>query len=301
MLIDLELFTQINNAVLDLQGAQLQTYERPLKTLVRLLHDSSLEEINQSLMHGVDFDTFIAASEKTGGSFIGSAQLVWPEDEMQVLGLTLILLDKLSSDSNYAMNFSHTYFYSGNKVIAGLQTLTRQLIIPFARDYKAYVMQNGEIKAKLESKASKQVFIVHGHDGEAKESVARFLTTLGLTPIILHEQANKGRTIIEKFEDSSDVGFAVVLLTPDDEGKSKGADVLEPRARQNVLFELGYFIGFLGRNRVCALLRDEVKIPSDFDGVVWTKMDSGDGWKQALGKELEAAGYEIDWNQVMRS
>ena len=145
------------------------------------------------------------------------------------------------------------------------------------------------------------MFIVHGHDGEAKESVARFLDKIGIVPIILHEQPNKGRTIIEKVEAFSEVGFAVILLTPDDEGKKKGADELEPRARQNVLFELGYFIGCLGRDRVCALLRDEVKVPSDFDGVVWTKMDSGNGWKQALGKELEAAGYVIDWNLVMRS
>jgi predicted nucleotide-binding protein len=301
MPIEPDLFAQINNAVLDLQGAQLQTYERPLKTLVRLLHGSNLEEINQSLIQGVDFDAFIAASEKTGGSIIGSAQLVWPEDEKQVLGLTLILLDKLSGDSNYAMNFSHTYFYAGNKVIAGIHTLTSQVIIPFVRDYKAYVMRHGKTEATSATRTAKQVFIVHGHDGEAKESVARFLSTIGFTPIILHEQPNKGRTIIEKVEAFSEVGFAVVLLTPDDEGKAKSATQVEPRARQNVLFELGYFIGCLGRDRVCALLRDEVSIPSDFDGVVWTKMDSGNGWKQALGKELEASGYEIDWNLVMRS
>lgn len=301
MPIEPDLFAQINNAVLDLQGAQLQTYERPLKTLVRLLHDSCLEEINQSLIRGVDFDAFIAASEKTGGSIIGSAQLVWPEDERQVLGLTLVLLDRLSSDSNYAMNFSHTYFYSGNKVVAGIHTLTSQLIIPFVRDYKAFVMRQRKTGISATTTKSKQVFIVHGHDGEAKESVARFLSAIGFQPIILHEQPNKGRTIIEKVEAFREVGFAVVLLTPDDEGKAKSAGSLEPRARQNVLFELGYFIGSLGRERVCALLRDEVAIPSDFDGVVWTKMDSGYGWKQALGKELEASGYEIDWNLVMRS
>jgi predicted nucleotide-binding protein len=301
MSIEPDLFAQINNAVLDLQGAQLQTYERPLKTLVRLLHGSSLEVVNQSLIQGVDFDAFIAASEKTGGSFVGSAQLVWPDEHKQSLGLTLILLDRLANDSNYTTNFAFTFFHAGNNIMSAIQTLTRQLIIPFARDYKAYVMEYGMTNAKLESNTSKHVFIVHGHDGEAKESVARFLSTIGFKPIILHEQPNKGRTIIEKVEAFREVGFAVVLLTPDDEGKAKGAGSLEPRARQNVLFELGYFIGSLGRERVCALLRDEVTIPSDFDGVVWTKMDSGNGWKQSLGKELEASGYEIDWNLVMRS
>jgi hypothetical protein len=301
MAIELDLFTKINNAVLDLQGAQLQTYERPLKSLVRLLHHPSLEGFNKALMQGVDFDSFIAASEKSGGSFVGSHQLEWPDDPKQVLGLTLILLDKFSNDSSFLLNFSHTYFSSSRKVIDGIRTLTSQLIIPFVRDYKAYVMPLSTVKASSTDRTSNQVFIVHGHDGEAKESVARFIEKIGLNPIILHEQPNMGRTIIEKVESFNEVGFAVVLLTPDDEGKAKGVDQLEPRARQNVLFELGYFIGCLGRDRVCALLRDDVSIPSDFDGVVWVKMDSGKGWKQAVGKELEAAGYCIDWNLVMRS
>ncbi len=146
---------------------------------------------------------------------------------------------------------------------------------------------------------SNKIFIVHGHDGEARETVARFLESVGLVPIILHEQANKGRTIIEKVEANSDVSFAVVLLTPDDEGCAKGG-VSEPRARQNVLLELGYFIGRLGRDRVCALKRGMLEIPSDFAGVVWEPMDASNGWKQALGRELEAAGHTIDWNKVMR-
>lgn len=146
---------------------------------------------------------------------------------------------------------------------------------------------------------SNKVFIVHGHDGEARESVARYLGNIGFDPVILHEQANRGRTIIEKVEANSDVGFVVVLLTPDDEGCKKG-EVLEPRPRQNVLLELGYFIGKLGRERVCAFRRGNVNIPSDFAGVVWTTMDDANGWKQELARELDAAGYNIDWNKVMK-
>lgn len=298
---DIDLFSQINNAVLDLQGSQLQTFERPLKTLARLLRDPSLEDINRSLTERVDFETFIAASEQTGGSMVGSATLEWPEDHELVLGLTLVLLDKLANDTSYAINFCHHYFYSGSKVIAGIHTLTRQLVIPFVRDYKTYVIHGRNIKPKLANSKSKKIFIVHGHDGEAREAVARFISTIGFTPVILHEQANRGRTIIEKVEANSDVGFAVVLLTPDDEGKAKNADELEPRARQNVLLELGYFIGRLGREHVCALKRGTVEIPSDFAGVVWETMDTENGWKQALGRELEAAGYDIDWNNVMRT
>ena len=150
-----------------------------------------------------------------------------------------------------------------------------------------------------EQAISRRVFVVHGHDEGARETVARFLDKIGFEPIILHEQANQGRTVIEKIEAQADVGFAVVLLTPDDEGCVKGGES-EPRARQNVLLELGYFLGRLGRSRVCALKRGQVEIPSDFAGVVWENMDASGGWKQALGRELEAAGFDMDWNKIMR-
>lgn len=298
---ELDIFLQINNAVLDLQASQLQTFERPLKALARLLRHPSLEAVNQSLTSAVDFDAFLAASEDTGGSMVGSHQLAWPEEHSKTLGLTLILLDRFADNPGYATNFSHHYFYSGSKVVAGIHALTRQLIIPFVRDYKTYVLNHGEVTPKLMKRKSNNIFIVHGHDGEARESVARFISNIGLKPIILHEQANRGRTVIEKVEAHSDVSFAVVLLTPDDLGKAKDAADFEPRARQNVLLELGYFFGRLGRENVCALKRGEVEVPSDFAGVVWEKMDAGNGWKQALGRELEAAGHAIDWNLVMRS
>lgn len=147
--------------------------------------------------------------------------------------------------------------------------------------------------------STRKVFVVHGHDEGAREAVARFLEQIGFEPIILHEQANQGRTVIEKVEVHGNVGFAVVLLTPDDEGCQKGG-TLQPRARQNVLIELGYFVGRLGREHVCALKRGDVEIPSDFGGVVYETFDASGGWKQALGRELRAIGYEIDWNRVMR-
>ena len=147
---------------------------------------------------------------------------------------------------------------------------------------------------------SSKVFVVHGHDDAAKQSVARFIERIGLEAIILSEQANQGRTIIEKIEANSDVGFVVVLLTPDDVG-GKSADLLRPRARQNVLLELGYFIARLGRERVCALAKGDLEIPTDFAGVVWTTLDDAGAWKVALARELGAVGYSIDWNTVMKS
>lgn len=139
------------------------------------------------------------------------------------------------------------------------------------------------------------VFLVHGHDAGAKEATARFIERLGLTPVILHEQANEGRTIIEKFEAYSDVGFAIVLMTPDDVGASiKEQSKLLARARQNVILELGYFTGRLGRSKVCALFKPGIEIPSDFHGVLFLELDEPGAWKPKLANELVKAGIKID-------
>jgi len=149
-------------------------------------------------------------------------------------------------------------------------------------------------------KNTKKVFIVHGHDAAKKNEVAHLLARLGLEPVILHEQANRGRTIIEKFLDHSDVGFAVVLLTPDDRGGVAGdpPEKFRPRARQNVVMELGFFIGRLGRERVAAIYDHEVEMPSDYSGVLFIKYDDEGVWQYALAKEIRVAGLEIDLNKL---
>lgn len=145
---------------------------------------------------------------------------------------------------------------------------------------------------------SNRVFVVHGHDDAALQGLARFLEKLGLEAIILKEQPDQGRTIIEKFEDTSDdIGFAVVLLTPDDLGGSVKTDTPDVRARQNVIFELGYFAAKLGRGRVCLLRKGHVEIPSDLYGVIYTDMDPADGWKAKLVGELKAAKLDFDANR----
>jgi predicted nucleotide-binding protein len=145
-----------------------------------------------------------------------------------------------------------------------------------------------------------KVFLVHGHDESAKEGTARFLEKLNLEPIILHEQPNEGQTIIEKVEKYGGVAFAVVLLTPDDVGAARDKqDNLRPRARQNVILELGYFLGRLGRKHVAALLKGDVEKPSDYDGVVYIPMDAGGAWKLQLAKELKATGLNVDLNDAV--
>lgn len=148
-------------------------------------------------------------------------------------------------------------------------------------------------------KSSNKVFVVHGHDDAAKEALARFLEKIDLEAVILHEQPNQGRTIIEKFEQYADqVGFAVVIMTPDDLGSSKFETSQGTRARQNVIFELGYFSGKLGRGKTCLLRKGEIEMPSDLFGVIYTDFDTGEGWKVKLVKEMKAAGLVFDANKV---
>ena len=146
-----------------------------------------------------------------------------------------------------------------------------------------------------------QVFVVHGRDDGTRETVARYLEGVGLEPVILQEQPNEGRTIIEKFEDYAEsVGFAVAIFTPDDVGAlATEPDNFKPRMRQNVVLELGYFAGKLGRKRVCALVKGEIEKPSDYDGVIYINLDGGEGWKLQLARELRAAGLQVNMDGLL--
>ena len=159
--------------------------------------------------------------------------------------------------------------------------------------------EENEIDTQSESNTKSgnmdKVFIVHGHDGELKQSVARIIEKQGLEATILSEQVNKGRTIIEKFEDYCDVGGAICLFTADDIGKAKKDDSDNLRARQNVVLETGYFMGKLGRDHVVILADDGIEIPSDLSGVVYTNTEN---WKIDLLKELRAMGYTVDFNKL---
>jgi predicted nucleotide-binding protein len=145
----------------------------------------------------------------------------------------------------------------------------------------------------------RKIFLVHGHDHGNKETVARFLAKLGLEPVILHEQPDQGRTIIEKFEShAAGADCAAVILTADDIGYSQAKpDEKEKRARQNVILELGFFVGSLGRERTFALVERGVTLPSDIHGVVYIPLDNGE-WRLRLVRELKAAGFDVDANNA---
>lgn len=160
---------------------------------------------------------------------------------------------------------------------------------------------NSETQEAIPPCAGRRVFVVHGHELRGLALCTTFLKAIGLEPVVLHEQPNAGRTIIEKFVDYSDVAFAVVLLTPDDRGGPVDAppEAFQARARQNVLLELGYFLGKLGRSRVCALYVSSVEIPSDYSGVLFVPFDESGGWRLALARELKAAGFAVDLNRAV--
>jgi predicted nucleotide-binding protein len=151
------------------------------------------------------------------------------------------------------------------------------------------------------ARAGTDVFVVHGHDTAVKASVARFLSQLlGCEPIILHEQANRGRTIIEKFEaHAASAALAVVLLTGDDEGGVVGGST-QRRARQNVILELGYFVGKLGRERVVILHETAVETPGDLVGMVYVPLDSAGAWKNVVAREVKAAGLDVYLEALVR-
>jgi predicted nucleotide-binding protein len=148
---------------------------------------------------------------------------------------------------------------------------------------------------------TKKVFVVHGHDEVAKANLEIFLREIGLEPVVLHRQADEGLTIIEKFERHSDVGYAFILLTPDeiayikaDESKEDNERKKESRARPNVIFEFGYFVGKLGRSRVCCLCKGDVSLPSDVSGIIYKKfINNVEEVGYSITKDLKACGYEI--------
>ena len=233
---------------------------------------------------------------------------------------TKIAIKHVFGDEEHVNEFSHINFESHvipatvkherRCYLDGLRSATALLksMIDEIRDYwpnDGQAIFTVDVRAEKDGNtaklASRRIFLVHGRDEGAKNTVARFLENLDLQPVILDEQANRGQTIIEKFESHSDVGFAIVLLTPDDEGALRGGEKNgRHRARQNVIFELGFFIGRLGRQRVCALTKGSaMEIPSDYSGVVYIPLNEGGGWQMALVKELKSAGFDVDANRAL--
>jgi len=295
----IDIFHSLKNAAFDLQRADSQNYQHPLKKISRLLENADFEVLNADLTTGLDLQGFIDLSEQTESSMAGSAILQWPEEQEKCLGLTLLLIREMANDERFAVNFCLTFFHSRN-ILDSIRKFTSSCLIPFIRDYQLYIMNNQNPEPKVVPLKSRKIFIVHGHDNSSLQSVARFIYKIGLEEIILSERPDGSRTIIEKFEEeSTDACFAIVLMTPDDIGSSVSSESNQTRARQNVLYELGYFVGKLGRGRVLVLKKGELEIPSDLSGVLYTELDDAGGWKRKVLIEMEHAGVEFDQSKAL--
>lgn len=192
--------------------------------------------------------------------------------------------------------FNETHSDYVNACRSGLES-TKAVFEVYLEEMKDEIILKDGVQTPQRNKNNQflKVFIVHGHDGELKESVARMIEKQGIEAIILSEQANKGATIIEKFEANSDVGAAICLFTADDSGKGNKESDYRKRARQNVVFEAGYFMGKLGRKNVIMIADKEIEIPSDMQGVVYS---DNTYWQVAVLKELKEIGFNVDMNKA---
>lgn len=224
------------------------------------------------------------------------------------------LLKRLFTTEKLSEEYSH-YIEIG--IISSYEPLLGEKVREFHEDIDSRIHRLDSIierieliplstSVKLSEKVSpspkksdkRKIFVVHGHDNEAKLEVARFVEKLGFEPIILHEQASGSKTIIEKIETYSDIGFGIVLYTPCDIGaKNSESSNLRGRARQNVVFEHGFLTGKLGRHNVCSLVKGDLEVPTDISGIIYIPMDSD--WKLKLAKELRTAGCPVDMNKVI--
>lgn len=210
------------------------------------------------------------------------------------------LMSRIAAAATRSENKREMYLLLGKSLFVGIDAgRPKAPRAAFAEVERQLAAATRTRTATRTRRGSRRIFVAHGHDDAARESIARFLDRLELIPIVLKDQPSAGRTTIEKFEDESDVGFAVVLLTPDDVGAlATPPRKLQPRARQNVIFELGYLAGALGRRHVIALVKDDVEIPSDYQGVIFIPFDTNDGWRLKVAQELRAGGLSIDLNKV---
>lgn len=209
-------------------------------------------------------------------------------------------------NSKEVVDFGNTHFslmiYTFNETESDYIEACKSGLVKSKAVFEVYLEELKENNVTPDNEATQdnsisksKVFVVHGHDEALKQEVARIVEKQGLEAIILSEQANQGKTIIEKIEENSDVGAAICLFTGDDYGRAKDATSENLRARQNVVFEAGYFMGKLGRGNVILIASPDIEIPSDLQGVVYTNKDM---WQTDVLRELKAIGYNVDFNKL---
>lgn len=217
----------------------------------------------------------------------------------QIAGTQKVPVPPNGKGASIFPNFFEAGYLSGRTFHTHQGRMELQKVIGIVRERAARASSAPTVAAV--SSSGNRVFLVHGHNEAVLQTAARFIEKLGLPVTILREEANKGQTVIEKFEKYSDAGFAVVLLTADDVCGPVGGEPeqIHRRARQNAILELGFFLGKLGRAKVCALYEEGVELPSDFHGVLYTLIDPKGAWKLGLARELKAANLPVDMNKAI--
>ena len=239
----------------------------------------------------LDWDEFAATTLKTSFKTTG-AMTSGPTEDFRAVGISLLDLRLTGTPIPFErLGEVERDVREKCRVLTSVQQrLSLYEVLP--REETGLVKRPGE--------ASSSIFLVHGHNLLLREQVRRYIEKItDRYVLVLDEQPNQGRDVLGKLLDHAvTAAFAVVLLTGDDEGREAGAGSWSPRARQNVVLELGLFLGLLGRDKVVALYEAEVEIPSDYSGVLWVPL-ADKGWQMQLASEMQAAGIAVDLNQAL--
>jgi len=229
------------------------------------------------------YDSSVQLQSDILGSCIGVSNTVKIDSAIELLGNEGLLKD-------FAVMLGKTIFMISTN---GIDTVEKDIIKRKNNESKEFDMETKK------RQTVNNVFLVHGRNDGTKAEVAAFLMKMKLKPIILHEQPNLGRTVIEKIEKYADVNAAVVLFTFDDFGRFRDEGADEPRARQNVIFEAGYFVGKLGRENTIILYEEGLTIPSDLSGYVYIQLDEKKRWHIELARELRAIGLDVNADNLI--
>ena len=225
-------------------------------------------------------------------SYAGIKTIISDKKFISWKNMMLYELKKLKQDDFIAEIVVAFNAFGGLHDERAFDDLSSKLVI-LKDNIDQYIIKDTEETKNLSITNNKKIFIVHGHDETLKYNMANWLRSLDLEPIILHLTANMGiKTIIDKIKENSDVRCAIVLMTADDLGKAKNEESLNPRARQNVVFEAGYFLGKLGEEHVILLYDHGLEAPGDLSGCVYIEADPYGGWKEQVRTEFKAMGIE---------
>lgn len=282
----------ISQFIENIQNANMQTFSSKVSHLFEHLE----KEIKDNIIYNKyesERDKWKNWPDKPG---MGNWNLPAKLDEAK--SLTYDLYKSISEQEDKAWNLPVTLFPGEGNIDLAIDSFNLQFLQYFIDVLNDIINANPEFEEITAERVSGDiVFIIHGHDNELKAEVQLLLTRAGVNNIVLHEQPDKGRTIIDKLiGESSNSNYAIALLSPDDKLEDG-----ETRARQNVILEIGYFIGLLGKERVRLLKKGDIEIPTDLSGVLYEKYDDAGAWKMKICKELLAVGIYVDIEEVSKT